>query len=135
MRLDPECIRDILLEIESFSKWGGVYVYDPDNLPEGTRLADYSPDTIMYHVRQCNLSGYLLNCMWSEFEYVAIEDLTPEGHAFVSNTRVEERWLKTKSILSKLGGASLKIVSATAEGVTTAFLNKYMDELSASLRK
>lgn len=54
--------------------------------------------------------------------------MNPSGHDFLANVRTEENWSKTKAILSKLGDASLKVISATAEGVATAFMNKYLRE-------
>lgn len=130
MVLNLECIRDILFEIEKHSAYGEFYEYNPANLPTDSFLTNYDLDVILYHVRQCDLSGYLLNVNWKAFEYVGIEDLTPEGHAFIANIKNEEKWSKTKSIISKAGGASLKLVTATAEGVTNAFLQKYTAEIS-----
>ena len=37
-----------------------------------------------------------------------------------------EKWSHTQAILSKIGGASLKVISAVAEGVTTSLANKYL---------
>lgn len=117
MTLNPDCIRDILLEIEKFSSFGDIYVYDTDNLPPDSFLQNYDVDTVLYHIRQCDLSGYLLNTNWKVYEYVAIEDLMPVGHELVSNIKTNEKWAHTKKILSMLGGAGLKMMSAAAEGV------------------
>lgn len=129
MQLNLDCIRDILFEVEAHSSYGNFYAYNPENLPCDSFLSKYNCDTVMYHIRQCSLSGYLFNVNWELFNYVGIEDLTPEGHAFLSNIRTIERWSKTKSIISKVGGAALKLVSATAEGITTALINQYMQEV------
>lgn len=133
MRINLDCVRDILFEIEKFAQYGDFYEYLPENLPEGSFLSKYDPDTVLYHVRQCDLSGYLFNTNWKVFEYVAIEDLTPSGHAFISNIRSEDNWSKTKSVVSKIGGASLKIVSSAAEGITNALLDRYIREMGGHL--
>lgn len=54
--------------------------------------------------------------------------LEPLGHEFIANTRTEENWKHTQSLFNKIGGASLKVVSAIAEGVTTSLANKYLPE-------
>lgn len=133
MVLDHDCIRAILLEIERFSLFDDVYVYDPDKLSPDSFLSEYDCDKVLYHIRQCDLAGYLLNTNWEAFNYVSIEDLMPLGHELVSNIKTEEKWAHTKKILSSLGGAGLKMLSATAEGVATAFLNKYISSLSQNL--
>lgn len=133
MILNHDCIRAILLEIEKFSSFDNVYIYTPDNLPPGSFLSGYDCDTVLYHIRQCDLAGYLLNTNWKVFDYVAIEDLMPIGHELVSNIRTEEKWIRTKKILTMLGGAGLKMLSAIAEGVSTAFLNKYISSMTQNL--
>lgn len=133
MQLNHDCIRDILLEVEKHSSFHKPYIYDPDHLPQDSFLKQYSSDEVLYHVRQCDLAGYLLNTNWKVFEYVSIEDLMPIGHELVANIQTEEKWQHVKKILSKLGGAGLKMMSATAESVATAFLNKYMDTIIHNL--
>jgi hypothetical protein len=133
MVLNHNCIRDILLEIEQFSSFNDTYEYNPNHLPVGSHLSHYDSDTVLYHIRQCDLAGYLFNTNWKVYDYVAIEDLNPIGHELVANIKTEEKWNLTKKLLSKLGGAGLKMMSATAEGVATAFLNKYMASIIQNL--
>lgn len=114
MRLNPNCIRDILFEIERFSEFYSIYEYDPDNLPVNSYLTKYSKNTVLYHIRQCDLSGYLFNTNWSFFEYVGIEDLTPLGHEFLSNIRDESTW---KKVLAKGANASLPIIFEIAKQI------------------
>lgn len=133
MVLNHDCVRDILFEIERFSKFGKAYYYDPNKLRDDSFLSKYDCDAVLYHARQCSLAGYLLNCNWKISDYVYIEDLTPLGHDLIGNIRSEEKWSRTRNIISKLGGAGLKMLSATAEGVARAFLDKYVDEIAHSL--
>lgn len=130
MQLNLDCIRDILQEVEKYTTFNQTYEYHPEHLPANSYLSKYDSDTVMYHIRQCDLSGYLFNTNWAVFEYVCIEDLTPEGHAFVSNIRSPERWNKTKKVFSLAGGFALKLVAATAEGITTALINEYVSKIS-----
>ena len=59
-------------------------------------------------------------------EYTDSYDLTPSGHEFLANVREENNWKKIKSVSSSIGFASLKVVSAIAEGVATAAINKQL---------
>ena len=128
MQLNLDCIRDILFEVEKYTNFDKPYEYCPDNLPDESFLSKYDSDTVMYHIRQCDLSGYLLNTNWRVFNYVCIEDLTPEGHSFVANTRTDERWKKAKGVFSAIGGFFLKVVFVNAGGITSEMIHKFISQ-------
>ena len=44
MKLNPDCIRDILLDIESVSSISNAWVYDSDSPPD--KLCNYSKEEI-----------------------------------------------------------------------------------------
>ena len=134
MKLDISCIRDILLTVEKYET-----LYDPVSFGETNNklyndyLSAYTIDKILYHVQYCIkshlLSDVCLEKVWGEITFDC--RLEPFGHDFLANTRTEEKWKSTHAIFSKIGGASLKVVAAVAEGVTTSLANKYLpDEIS-----
>lgn len=132
MKLDFPCIRDILLTVEKYET-----IYNPvsfnDNGTVYDELSEYPSEQILYHVQYCIKSGLLSDVckqkVWGYLQYDCC--LEPSGHDFLANTRTEEKWNHTQILLTKIGGASLKIVSAIAEGVTTSLVNKYLpDEVS-----
>ena len=53
-------------------------------------------------------------------------DLSPAGHEFLSNIRDNNNWAKIKDVSSTIGFASLKVVTAIAEGVATAAINQQL---------
>lgn len=106
MKLDHNCIRAILLEVERFGDPETGYFYDPDNLPDDSFLTSFDPVSVDYHIRQCDMSDLLYNVQY-QFDHPFIEDLTPEGHAFVSDVRDSSTWNK---LFSKLKDASLPAV-------------------------
>lgn len=114
MKINPDCIRDILLEVEKNSSFHSFYEYTPKSLSSDSYLAKYDADTVLYHIRQCDLCGYLFNTNWQIFEYVGIEDLTPEGHEFLANIRDDSLWKKT---LAKGAEASLPILFEIAKEI------------------
>lgn len=84
MKLNPDCIRDILLSVEEICDMQNIY----DSLNDKPPLLDkYSENDIEYHARQCNLSGFLLGYREGSQGGFSINDLTPKGHEFLANTR------------------------------------------------
>lgn len=133
MKLNLDCIRDILLVVESKTTIDDCFEYDK-SAPRSAYLVGYSHDEIIYHISYCHKANLIEDIMHNdEWTCCLIKDLTAEGHAFVANTRVVENWSATKRIISKIGGASLKVISATAEGITTAFMEKYLKDFSEKL--
>lgn len=121
MKLNPDCIRDILLEIEQYTSFEKTYTYDPNSLPDESFLSKYDSDTVLYHIRQADQSGLLMAANWRLFEYVNIQDLTPAGHEFLSNIRSSSSW---KKVLQKCSDASLPIIIKFAEKIASeAFLS------------
>ena len=62
MRLNPDCVRDILIVVEELSDGQHGIDFDFHQPMPYERLSKYSNDELLYHVRQCDMSGYLLLC-------------------------------------------------------------------------
>ena len=114
MKLNPDCIRDILLAVEEATGFHKEFEYCiGNNVPE--LLAGYSFEEILYHIRQCDLSGFLYEChYYGNDAYVVIDDLSPAGHDFLSNTRKNAIWEKVKEVSDEIGSDSLKSLAAIA---------------------
>ena len=121
MRLNPDCIRDILLEVEentdlthsiSFKPWSGA-------LP--ARLSRYSPDELAYHIMQCDLHGYFEE-MHNFVDEYDVSFLSPAGHAFLSDIRSDTVWNHTKTVAGKIGAWSLDALTKIATGVVTELI-------------
>ena len=109
MNLNIDCVKDLLMDIQSFCKSNVHYDCARDEIPE--RLQKYSYDDILYSARQCNKQNLILG--YDEYDagnYFIIEDLTFEGQAFLSNLNNPEVFKKTKEKSSVLGYALDKII-------------------------
>lgn len=53
-----------------------------------------------------------------------IEDITPQGHEFLGNTRNKENWVKTKEIAEKAENFTLSALGQIASGVASTAINK-----------
>lgn len=131
MKLDISCIRAILFTVEKYET-----LYDPVSFDDtkydyySDYLSEYDTEQILYHVQYCIKANLLSDVSgtkaWGHTQFDCC--LEPLGHEFIANTRTEENWKHTQSLFNKIGGASLKVVSAIAEGVTTSLANKYLPE-------
>lgn len=122
MRISNECVRDILFTIEETAdaKHGCHF---PGSTNHFQKLAKYDWNTVEYHLRYLSLKK-LIFCPNSRFSHTY--DLMPAGHEFLANIRDDNNWNKIKGISSSIGFASLKVVSAIAEGVATAAINQQL---------
>lgn len=100
MKLNPDCVRDVLFAIEEESSAIGLVVFSRDENPE--ILQKYSWDEFLYHVNQCELSGFITPVRYYDAgDSFAVSDLLPEGHNFLANIRADNNWNKTKEVAKK----------------------------------
>ena len=121
MRLNPDCIRDILLFIESTTDSNIRYVNFETIL---NALSQYDEDTIHYHLYQIKNSELILNLHVSGGKPFLIGDLSPKGHEFLENIRSDSNWNKTKEIAGNIGSFSINNLSQIAIGVVTQLITQ-----------
>lgn len=121
MKLNPDCVRDILLSVEDTCDYNRTMHYHQNT--DVQRLQKYSHDEIVYHIRQCKLSGLILGVQFYDSGAdVTISDLTPAGHKFLANVRKDTIWNNTKSIASQVGSKSLDALIQIASNVITELI-------------
>lgn len=117
MKLNPDCIRDILFAIEEKSTVDSLIT--SDELSKTPFLSKYSNDEILYHLNQLYLSDYIIapkEHKWIEGTFIVC-DLSPAGHEFISNIRKDTNWNKIKTIGNEVGTTTLSSLKTIAEGV------------------
>ncbi len=124
MKLNPDCIRDILFAIEDRTTMSKVFYLDKDICSD--IFPQYDLDVIMYHLRQCNLYGYLYNASFSMTKSCTVVDLTPKAHEFINNIRENNNWHKTKEIASKVGSFSLEALTNIASGIISSLIQSHL---------
>lgn len=124
MRLNIDCIRDILLTIES-AKFNQTFT-----LPELCKeLSKYNKDEIHYTCAKL-CEGKYLDAVMKPYPgkvvpaIIRINGLTYEGHKFVDTIRDSKIWAKTKSKIGQLASVSLNVVEAVAGQAITELLFK-----------
>ena len=104
MKLNPDCIRDILLEVESET-----------TSSEGCHLDNDTDNPLL---NQCEQSHLISGLFAFETDgYAEIRDLTPAGHEFLANIRNDKIWKKILSKAMSIGSTALPIIQKIAETV------------------
>lgn len=120
MKLDEDCVRDILFVTEKYSSFSypvkeGIYFKELEN--------KYTEQKILYHLRQCAWSKLLIG--YKELNAgIEVVDLSPEGHNFLSDTRRDTNWNKTKEIARNAGATSIGALRDIASQVIAELISK-----------
>lgn len=102
MKLNPECLRDILLYVENADFDETVSI--PDLFNEFKDI--YSENEIKYHIQQCKLNDFFTKItIYDNYTQGIIYGLTPKAHKFLDAVHSEKVVEKLKKHLQKVGGA------------------------------
>ncbi|WP_195558410.1 DUF2513 domain-containing protein [Ligilactobacillus salivarius] len=124
MKLNPDCIRDILLAVEDTSSYGKII--SSFELYKSKSLSNYSENEILYHVRQLAWSKMLEQTDFYLDNSFSILDLSPQGHEFLNNIRSDDNWNKTKEFSSKLGSFAISTLQSVASSIMSISIQKYL---------
>ena len=119
MRLNPDCIRDILLYIESQTD-SEIDSVEFEELIDN--LTDYDENTLHYHVNQISKSDLVDSVFYADDKPLFISDLSPEGHEFLSNVRSNTNWNKTKEIAKNVGSSPINSLKEIAVSVISELI-------------
>lgn len=125
MKLNPDCVRDILLSVEDQSDFHHETVYRKNNMLL-ERLEKYSHDEIIYHIQQCELANLIYGVDYMDGGiHIDIRDLTPNGHDFLANIRNDNFFNKVKNICKELGLNSLSDINQVAVNCAMVLIKSY----------
>lgn len=121
MQLNLDCIRDVLLELETFPI--GLYTVNSFQ----SCLSKYSDEQVLYTlVKLCE--GNYINALFSRTLsgrpiISAVYDITFQGHEFLEKIRSDNVWNNNlKPAFSSIGSMSLDVVSKVASTVIAALV-------------
>ncbi|WP_167628973.1 DUF2513 domain-containing protein [Listeria valentina] len=124
MKLNSECVRDILLEIEIKQSVLFEKLYYED-LKKFDSYAKHGHDQFFYCLYRLKEAGYV------DFSYKIIEEkihffcfskITWEGHQFLDNIRDSAVWKNTKKSVSKFSSVSISFLSKVASNVLSQMI-------------
>lgn len=123
MRLNPDCIRDILFYIEEntdYQNWTD-FPRSPQNFNIKLKN-DYPANEILYHLELCEEYGYIITTNSQSIGAIQVKRLSVLGHEFLENIRQDTNWNKTKEISQKVGASSLNFISQIASNVISQLI-------------
>lgn len=148
MKLNPDCIRDLMIELEMGlsveAQNDAIYRFRP---VEVRTLAihmqekfGYDRTDVVYSALQLWEGGYIETDgqppAYGHLDMVEIGNviyITPKGHQFLATIHSKETWSdKIRPILGKLGNVSLTIIEAVAKGVTDSVIENILASATQS---
>jgi len=119
MKLDRECIRDLMIAIEDL-EYG--YEITKSDFSEDERLKKYEFYTGVYAASKLIEAGFVNGTIEhadDDVYHVSLESLTWEGHQFLDNIRDEGIWKSTKKVASKFSSVSVTALSSIASTIVS----------------
>ncbi|MDK0862826.1 DUF2513 domain-containing protein [Clostridium perfringens] len=120
MRLNPDCIRDILLFVEDNTDYEKDCVSSDEIL---AALPNYDKNTLFYHINKMYSAELFDDVYYSDDEVDLVSSLSWTGHAYLDNIRDNNLWAKTKSAAGKFASISLPILIQKAADIATLSLS------------
>ena len=121
MQLTPDCIRDVLLELETFH----ISVYKVDSFQNC--LLHYSSEQILYTLIKLYEGAYinaqLIRSSDGQLITFRVYDMTFQGHEFLEKIRSDTVWnQKLKPVFTTIGSMSLEVISSVANSAITSLV-------------
>jgi hypothetical protein len=107
MKLNPDCIRDILLYVEENIDNTGEYIQFDDLVNYFD--ANYTRQQLHYHLDKISQAELIDEIEYSEDEPDTISCLSWLGHEYVSNIRDNKIWTSVKKKVSGLKSVAFTI--------------------------
>lgn len=137
MKLNPDCIRAVLLEVEK--NWELQLDSSGNIRKEAMNLAmlynalpNYDKRDVFYTVSNLQQAGFLdakiQYAANGTVYYCAINHVTYAGHQFLDRIRDTKNWSKIKAGLDHVRNYSLDAITALAEGVANAAIAAFLKE-------
>lgn len=125
MKLNHNCVRDLLLFIEENLTYGH-YIYVND-----VQIGSYSKDEILYSADKLLEAGLIgadkrTYIGSNGIPQINIKSITWSGHQFLDNIRDDNVWKNTKGILSKFSSVSIGVISNVASQIISNMIKSQM---------
>nr|DAN31567.1 MAG TPA: YjcQ protein [Caudoviricetes sp.] len=125
MKLNPDCMRDILIFAESipYGRQSDINLMC-EQLPYTYEELDYTTVKLYEAGLIDAYVGPTLNHAGNTTS--RINGLTFNGHQLLANIRNEKIWEPTKSIAKEIGATSIQALTQIATGVVTQIITKHL---------
>lgn len=135
MKLNHNCIRDVLLQLEKMlvcSQEHACFCFNTVTIDElyESFSGEYSKEDIFYVVYNLTQAEYIESHFSTANSFIigcSISNITYSGHEFLSNIRDDSVWKNTKNVVSKFSSVSLNIISTVAGQVIAAMIKNQLN--------
>lgn len=136
MKLSRDCIRDVLMYLESIEyvvvdDYGNTSfdMVDIDDIY--SEFTKWSKQDILYSISNLSQAGFIKvlepdNCIVPC--PISVLYITYKGHEFLDKIRDEKRWRLISKSLSSIRDYSIDAICAIANGVTSAAIAAYLQK-------
>ncbi len=129
MKLNPECIRMVLLTIENELTLDDNFKpkrYYTDDLLQSKALSEFNNKDIIYSLIQLSKNGYIdIHDIGADQRFIArIIDITPLGHEFINHIRPKSVWDNIMDISKKTSNFSFNALATIALNVGQTHLTE-----------
>ncbi len=136
MKMNHDCIRDVLLILESrltvtVCEDGLIILGDTSIEDLYNDLPAYSHEDIFYSLSVLDDAGYIVLRLIKSMSGIVgcdVTQITYTGHEFLNQIRDSSRWSTIKKATSAVRDYSLDAIKSIAEGVTAAAISAYFKE-------
>lgn len=129
MKLNQDCVRDIMLELEE--KLDLYTQLSKKDLLEFASYKKYGEEQFFYAILKLIEAEYLNSKIKGGADNpvfsLNISSISWDGHKFLDSVRDNEVWKQTKSIISKFSSVSITTIENIASNVITQLISKQLN--------
>ncbi len=129
MKLNPDCIRDLLLSLEELLQFKSDEFSDlrcpaifSNAVASSSLMKPYSREDIAYTTQKLVEAGFIeASISYGDNSYIGAlyTSITYDGHKFLENVRSDDVWQKAKTFSQKVGSFAIDVLSKVAANIIT----------------
>lgn len=124
MKLNHECVRDLLLYLED------NLLFNSHLCSNDLEITPYESVDIIYATARLSEAKYIETTQTSyshdTIPTIHIHSLTWDGHKLLDNIRDENVWNNTKSVVAQFSSVSIGIIDNVSNKVITKIINEHI---------
>lgn len=129
MKLNPDCMRDILFYLEEHLSISEELEFEEISMYALAQHLDYPIQEIANTLVILDETGYIISVRNDNDDRIADLDvyrITYDGYQFIETIRPEPVWEKVKSTGKHIGSFSIDVITRVATTVLTSMINGYL---------
>lgn len=130
MKLNPECIRAIMLYLEENLTMNSDLEINEISVFDFPRKIKFSIEEVANTLLVLDDAGFIVCCYDDGDDAITALDvyrITYTGYQFLENVRSDTVWKKVKKVSNNVGSFSLNVISQIATSVLTQMVNSQLN--------